>query len=38
MRWEVGGKKIASCTLIKMSWGGAAPNGALCANGKRQDG
>lgn len=22
MRWEVGGKKIASCTLIQMSWGG----------------
>ena len=26
MRWEVDDEKIASCTLIKMSWG-AAPNG-----------
>ena len=25
MRWELGGKKIASCTLIKMSWGGQLP-------------
>lgn len=25
MRWELGGKKIASCTLIKMSGGGQLP-------------
>lgn len=25
MRWEVDGKKIESCTLIKMSWGGQLP-------------
>lgn len=25
MRWELGGKKIASCTLIQMSWGGQLP-------------
>lgn len=25
MRWEHGCKKIASCTLIKMSWGGQLP-------------
>lgn len=25
MRWELGGKKIVSCTLIQMSWGGQLP-------------
>ena len=24
MRWELDGKKIASCTLIQMSWGGGS--------------
>ena len=25
MRWELGGKKIASCALIQVSWGGQLP-------------